>query len=181
MIVFDIELLLSNMNIGLHQGMKALAVQRGELYRKHTYAAASPRNKVFHGHPHLKNNEGAGGGERCVWPRGALTALEDEQQARPGSERMEPQAQGGEGEGSPLSRPECSTGRRLRACVTTRAVATFAKSPSAPLRATRAPGQPRSGCSSSSRKRCRRSRHGSTGRWYRRGWRRKIEAQRRAF
>ena len=66
MIVFDIELLLSNMNFGLHQGMKALAVQQGELYRKHTYAAASPRNKVFHGHPHLENNDGAGGGERCV-------------------------------------------------------------------------------------------------------------------
>ena len=31
--------------------------------------------------------------------------------------------------------------------MTTRAVATFAKGPSAPLRATRAPGQPRSGCS----------------------------------
>ena len=52
MIVFDIELVLSSMNIGLHQGMKARAVQRGELYRKHTYAAASPRNDEFHGHTH---------------------------------------------------------------------------------------------------------------------------------
>ena len=31
-------LLLSSMNIGLHEGVKALAVQGGELYRKHTYA-----------------------------------------------------------------------------------------------------------------------------------------------
>ena len=30
------QLLLSNMTIGLHEGMKALAVQGGELYRKHT-------------------------------------------------------------------------------------------------------------------------------------------------
>ena len=33
------QLLLSNTNIGLHEGMKAFAVQGGELYRKHTYAA----------------------------------------------------------------------------------------------------------------------------------------------
>eukprot|EP00904_Undaria_pinnatifida_P006716 jgi/Undpi1/3174/HiC_scaffold_15.g06548.m1 len=36
------QLLLSNMNIGLYEGMKALAVQGGELYRKHTYAAPAP-------------------------------------------------------------------------------------------------------------------------------------------
>ena len=33
------QLLQSNMNIGLHEGMKALAVHGGELNRKHTYAA----------------------------------------------------------------------------------------------------------------------------------------------
>ena len=36
------QLLLSNMNIGLHDGMKALALQAGELYRKHTYTAPAP-------------------------------------------------------------------------------------------------------------------------------------------
>ena len=36
------QLLLSKMNIGLHEDMKALAVQGGELYRKHTYAAPPP-------------------------------------------------------------------------------------------------------------------------------------------
>ena len=36
------QLLLSNMTIGLHEGMKALAVQGGELYRKHTQAAPAP-------------------------------------------------------------------------------------------------------------------------------------------
>ena len=35
------QLLLSNMNIGLHEGVKALAVQGGELY-KHTNAAPAP-------------------------------------------------------------------------------------------------------------------------------------------
>ena len=30
------QLLLSNMNVGLHEGVKALAGQGGELYRKHT-------------------------------------------------------------------------------------------------------------------------------------------------
>ena len=36
------QLLPSNMNIGLHEGMKALAVQGGKRYRKHTYAAPAP-------------------------------------------------------------------------------------------------------------------------------------------
>ena len=36
------QLLLSNLSIGLHEGMKALAVQGGELYRKYTYAAPAP-------------------------------------------------------------------------------------------------------------------------------------------
>ena len=31
-----------------------LAMQGGDLYRKHTYAALAPRNREFHGHPHLK-------------------------------------------------------------------------------------------------------------------------------
>ena len=31
------------MNIGLHEGMKALVGQGGKLYRKHTYAAPAPR------------------------------------------------------------------------------------------------------------------------------------------
>ena len=36
------QMLLSNTNIGLHEGMNALAVQGGELYGKHTYAAPAP-------------------------------------------------------------------------------------------------------------------------------------------
>ena len=34
---------MSNMNIGLHEGMKALALQGGRLYRKHIYVAPAPR------------------------------------------------------------------------------------------------------------------------------------------
>ena len=48
------QLLLSNMNIGLYEGMKALAVQGGELYRKHTYAAPAPVTGNFMVTPTLR-------------------------------------------------------------------------------------------------------------------------------
>ena len=60
------QLLLSNMNIGLHEGMEALAVQGGELYRKHTYAATAPGTWNSMVTSTLKKIEDAGGGERQV-------------------------------------------------------------------------------------------------------------------
>ena len=49
------QLLLSNMNIGLHEGMQALAVQGGELYRKHTYAAPAPEQGILWSAPPSKH------------------------------------------------------------------------------------------------------------------------------
>ena len=79
-----------------------------------------------------------------------------------GSGQPQLRAEPGGGGGSPPSRPNCSTRRRMRGCATTRGVASVARGPSVRLHMTRAPEQSRS--SSSSRKRCRRRRRRNSSR-----------------
>ena len=44
-------MLVSSMNIGLHEGMKALVVQESKLYRRHTHAPPAPGTESSKANP----------------------------------------------------------------------------------------------------------------------------------
>ena len=157
------QLLLSNINIGLHEGMKMLPVQGGELYRKHTYAAPAPgtgNSMVTLTFKQLSALAEEGDESSLVersahWrpnTAGASGVKRKRAQSRVGNGQPQLRAEPGGGRRSPPSRPEYSTRRRRRVSATTRGVASVVRGPSVRLHTTRAQEQSRSG--SSSRKRC---------------------------